>query len=493
MSSRASRTVGDVLPDLERGDFASVREALRERDRLLVERGHLVRPISAAIALGPDRRRSALEVRFGLWLRRKLAAGEGTIPQNSEALDLKRSLKPENGWTVLGFDSAICEFPERLLAEWMNEAVAGGAVVRNYCRVLQVKVSGGEVCGVSVRDMLTGVEQFIAATRVINATGASLDHLSRQAEVRSARGIATIRGSHLVLRHFPGAPSGALYAEGIDGRPVALIPWNGQLLFGTSQVDDLPASGSPRASDAEMDFLRCSFERLFPQAQPIILSTFTGLATMPLDRGHGAAGNRCLVVDHAEFGARGLLSVFGGSLTSASTAARECARKLGWHSPPPVNSRFLAGSANGVDIALKHWAHTVAAFARISQASAEAIATWHGRRALCVARLAQADEYLRKPICNHSVHIIAEAVHAVRYERAVHLADVLLRRVPVALAPCWSAQCTRLAAQRIGRALHWSDARIAQEAGEFEAELANFLVKPQLRNLATVPPDSLAA
>ena len=60
----------------------------------------------------------------------------------------------------------------------------------------------------------------------------------------------------------------------------------------------------------------------------------------------------------------------------------------------------------------------------------------------------------------------------------IRLGDILLRRVPVALSGCWSPQCTRAAAQRIGWALGWNQLRIGREAENFEAERAAFLVKP---------------
>jgi hypothetical protein len=73
----------------------------------------------------------------------------------------------------------------------------------------------------------------------------------------------------------------------------------------------------------------------------------------------------------------------------------------------------------------------------------------------------------------------------VRHEFAVSLADVLLRRVPVALGACWSEDCTRTAACRIGEALRWPEARINMEIEDFEVERARFLYR--------VPADDLPA
>ena len=55
------------------------------------------------------------------------------------------------------------------------------------------------------------------------------------------------------------------------------------------------------------------------------------------------------------------------------------------------------------------------------------------------------------------------------------LADVLLRRVPVALGACWSENCAELAAGRIGVAMGWDQRRIAVEQESFLAEWEQFL------------------
>jgi glycerol-3-phosphate dehydrogenase len=65
-------------------------------------------------------------------------------------------------------------------------------------------------------------------------------------------------------------------------------------------------------------------------------------------------------------------------------------------------------------------------------------------------------------------------VAAVRQECAVTLADILLRRVPVALGACWTDQCSGAAAARIGDVLGWSPSRIAREREAFEEERAGF-------------------
>src|SRR5690242_5596232 len=136
-TSRATRIIHGGLRYLEHGEIGLVRESLRERQRLLAERPHLVRPMQFVLAL-PAGRRSALEVRFGLWLYRKFAGGR-LFDSRAEELEhlLDRNGDPRS-LRLFTYDDAQCEFPERLVAEWLCDSLDAGAVVRNHTRAVDV-------------------------------------------------------------------------------------------------------------------------------------------------------------------------------------------------------------------------------------------------------------------------------------------------------------------------------------------------------------------
>ena len=71
-TSRSTRIIHGGLRYLEHGELGLVRESLRERQRLLRERPHLTHPIHFLLALDQNSRRSALSVRTGLWLYRRM-------------------------------------------------------------------------------------------------------------------------------------------------------------------------------------------------------------------------------------------------------------------------------------------------------------------------------------------------------------------------------------------------------------------------------------
>jgi glycerol-3-phosphate dehydrogenase len=501
-TSRATRIIHGGLRYLEHGELSLVRESLKERERLLKERPHLVRLQDFVLALPKEYgRRSALAIRFGLWLYRQAGGKrQSGFGHKSQLREFDAALDSGLNLNYFSYEDAQCSFPERLVAEWLTEAVQAGAIVRNHTKVLQIIVSEGKARGVVVRDLFTEQETEIAADWIINATGPWVDSLLHESGIHETRLVDGIRGSHLVIPSFPGAPKSALYTEAIDSRPIFLIPWADQLLLGTTEVEHNTDPGQAVPSRAEMQYLFLSLHRLFPSCGVRwgdVHYAYAGVRPLPYNSsrigriGFGSISRRHKLHDHLEHGIAGLITLIGGKLTTAAKVGRECARAIGARVadlPQPV---IAVRSSDGIDNALTEWSETAAHFGHVSPRSAFAIAEWHGKSAINVVRLASSDAMLRHSLCEHTPHIVAEAVEAIRHEFAVSLADVLLRRVPVALGPCWDEVCTRTAARRIGEALRWPEPRINMEIEDFEIERSRFLYRIRADELPTTRPSAL--
>ena len=480
-TSRSTRIIHGGLRYLEHGEIALVRASLRERERLLRRYPHLVRPMQFLLALNSDQHtlmRGALAVRAGLWLYRRWAGAPATT--GNQADEFERRLEAGNSWCVYRYDDAQCEFPERLVAEWLAEAAAFGAVVCNYTQVLEILCQNGKVTGARLRDTISGEEFEVSAPQIVNASGPWADFVLRGSGIGSKTLVGGVRGSHILLPQFPGSPHNPIYAEAKDGRQIFVIPWNRQILVGTTEVADSGDPGKTYPAPSEVDYLFEGFSRLFAESgltRNDIRYAFAGVRPLPYSPGKSisAVTRKHKLHDHAQDGARGLISVVGGKLTTAMGLAREVARKLGIGDEEPANVVAALAPANGIESTLKQWAHLVACRAQIPESSAEAIATWHGRRALAIACAASLHENLRMPLCDHSDHIVAEAIEAVMHESAVTLGDILLRRVPVALGPCWSEACSLDAATRVGTVLGWRSGEMHHQFERFEQERRSFL------------------
>ena len=480
VTSRSTRIIHGGLRYLEHGELGLVRESLREREKLLREKSHLVHPMQFLLLLNETSQRSALKVRAGLWLYQRIA---GKSPSKDatemELKRLERALDAGHRWSFYNYEDAQCEFPERLVAEWLMEAVAAGATVRNHMEALAVDVSHGRTRGVLLRDQISGRDQRVDAGWVINCSGPWADRVCQRSSIRMAKPmLGGVRGSHIVLPRFSGSPSAAVYTEAVDRRPIFVLPWNDQILVGTTEVADNgdPARTVPSAE--EINYLVRSVAQLFPKAKisaQSVKHAFAGIRPLPYspDNNPSAVTRQHILHDHTDDGAARMISVIGGKLTTAASLARDCARKIGLKAAEPVT--LAMGPENALDPLLDDAVLEIARIGAVSEETARGMVEWHGKRAADIARMALVSAELRAPICPHTSHVIAEVVEAYRREFAVTLGDVLLRRVPVALGACWSESCSREAALRIGAVLGWDEHAMGANLEAFEMERAAFL------------------
>ena len=188
-----------------------------------------------------------------------------------------RSANFRNGWWRNGWRKALQP------AQW--------CAITPSC--WKFPADNGRVTGARLRDLISGQEYAVQATQCCECNGP----VGRRGDL-GASGISTprmiggVRGSHLVLPKFAGAPKQAIYTEAIDGRPIFVIPWNGQFLVGTSEVADSNAPDNPQPSAEERDYLFQSFARLFPHSgltPADIRYDFAGIRPLPFAPGKASS------------------------------------------------------------------------------------------------------------------------------------------------------------------------------------------------------------
>jgi glycerol-3-phosphate dehydrogenase len=482
-TSRSTRIIHGGLRYLEHGDLAQVRESLRERAALLRQHPNLVKPMQFLLARDERSSRSALTIRTGLWLYRKFGgASLGTANGSEEKDKLEHLLDSGRKMSVFSFEDAQCEFPERLVAEWLVEATNAGCVARNYSQVLSVEIHGGRATGIRLRDRFNGKEEVVQGTWIVNASGPWVDQVCQDTGVRTGRPmVGGVRGSHIVLPRFPGAPGAAIYTEAVDGRPIFVVPWNDQLLVGTTEIPDSGNPDTAQPTGKEIEYLVASLRKLFPAiefALGDIHYAFAGVRPLPFspESAPSAVTRRHFFHDHGDEGARHFISIIGGKLTTAAALAREFVEQVIGHPADGAVSLPMAEEKHAGAL-LEEWVGRIAKESGISESSAEKIAELFGARAAKIAGIASQRPELRARLCPHSPHIVAEAIYAFAEEQAATLADVLLRRVPVALGPCWSGECAMEAANRIGAGMGWREQATREQLEAFHIERDRFLKK----------------
>src|ERR1700752_3134798 len=109
VTSRSTRIIHGGLRYLEHGELGLVRESVRERERLLRERSHLVHPMHFLFLLNEQSKRSAMKVRAGLWLYQRIAGRKSPSLREMKLKRVERPLDAGHQWSIFNYEDAQCE------------------------------------------------------------------------------------------------------------------------------------------------------------------------------------------------------------------------------------------------------------------------------------------------------------------------------------------------------------------------------------------------
>jgi glycerol-3-phosphate dehydrogenase len=451
-TSASSRLIHGGLRYLRHGEIGLVRESLRERGILLRQRPHLVGRLEMLIPgyRGVPPPAAVVSVGLGLYdlLARDPVFGPSRRLTVGEVREREPGLAAQDLVAGHAYQDGQISFPERLCVELMRATVAAGGEARNHTRVVGLRLQARRVTGAQLRDQLTGAEEQVEADHVINAAGPWVDAVNALLPSPPTRLLGGTSGTHIVLPARPGGPRGAIYtAARSDGRPFFILPWDGRVLVGTT---DVPYQGDPdqlRIQEWEVEYLLRETNRLFPACDftsaDVQLSTI-GVRPLPASGASpGAVTRRHFLVDHRRRdGIEGLASVIGGKLTTYRSLAEQVVdwvlRSLGRpHVPCPT--RGESGStgvwrvpATAGDGSVGVWEGQAAAALRetgIPEAAALRLVALYGSRWGEVLEYARHRPEGAVPLAPGSRALAAEVPHAVDREAARTAEDVLLRRL----------------------------------------------------------------
>lgn len=489
-TSWSTRLIHGGLRYLEHGELGLVRESLRERERLLRVAPHLVRPLPLLLPIYAGDRRGPWLIRAGM-IAYDLLSYDKSLPRHEmlsreQALARAPGLNPHGLRGAALYYDAQVEFPERLAVENVLAARALGAVLLTYTKVERLLIENGDVRGVAlVESRLDGASASawtVYAPAIVNVAGPWVDQvLAGAADNGSDRLTGGTKGSHLVTGAFPGAPGQALYTSARqDGRPFFIIPWNRQYLIGTTDVRFSGDPDRPAVSEREIDYLLAETNRVIPAARldrTAIHYTYAGVRPLPFapDGEEAAITRRHILHDHAEAGARGLVSVVGGKLT---TYRELSAQVVDWAqaqldlavTPSRTGWELLPG-AIGIGFDLASFRSRFVAESGLPERSAAHLVDVYGGRANEVLALATTAE-LRRPFDPWSGAIGAEVIFAFANEEATTLTDVLMRRSMVGLGPDLGRRAAEVSVAIAATHLDWDDDRVRRERAGYWSFIA---------------------
>ena len=283
-SSASSHMAHGGIRYLENGEFRLVREAVQERNRLIQNAPHIVKPLPTTIPifkyfsgllnaplkffgwLDKPSERGSVIIKLGLMMYDAYTGNNRAVPRHkflSRTASLKRwkQLNSKILNTATYYDGLISN-PERLALELVLDAEADypNARALNY-----VSMVSGEKDTVLLRDELTDETCEVHPKLLINAAGAWIDFANHQLGL-STRYIGGTKGSHLVLDHpelRAAIGDNEFFFENKDGRIVLIFPLYDRVLVGTSDIK-IDNPDEARCTEEEVDYFIEMIGRVFP-------------------------------------------------------------------------------------------------------------------------------------------------------------------------------------------------------------------------------------
>jgi glycerol-3-phosphate dehydrogenase len=495
-SSRSSRLIHGGLRYLEQLRFGLVAEALDERARLLRLAPHLVRlepflfPIYGLPLIHQGFYGSGIFLYDLLGSRH--GAGFARHMRPAAAREFAPQLRPEGLQAGILYHDGVEDDARFALAVARTAIDTGpGAVVATRVRGEAALVEGGRAIGVRARDLVSGAEFDVRATRVIDATGAwaaQAEEGGASAGGQSPRVIPS-RGAHIVIRRDRLEARGGMTLR-IPGRVVFIIPWPDRWIIGTTDHPDPRPPERPTATDADVDeLLDVVNQRLdIGLSRDDILATYAGLRPLVGNVGRStvkASREHRVSTDEA-----GIVRIGGGKYTTYRVMARDTVdAALGGDEakrrPSGTAELPLVGAAQIPALGLL--ATSLARQTGLADAVALRLVDRHGARAAEVVALGRQLDLLR-PLAPDVDHLEAEVAWAARDELAGSLDDVLARRMRLAQerSDHGGAVAPRVAAI-LGTELGWDVTRQAAEIRAYVLSSAVEFGVPGLTAPASLP------
>lgn len=503
-SAASSHMVHGGIRYLENGEFRLVREAVEERNRLLQNAPHAVKPLATVIPifkffsgifnaplkfaglLDRPSERGAFVIKAGLTMYDAFTGLNSRVPRHrfeGRGQSLKRfpKLNKNVAFTATYYDAAMPS-PERICLELIfdGEAAHQRAFALNY-----VAAESHQNGTVLLRDQLTDELISVQPQLVINAAGPWID-FANAALGQKTEFIGGTKGSHLVLDHpeLHAAIAGhEFFFENDDGRIVLIFPLMDKVLVGTSDIPiDDPEEA--RCTEAEVEYFIDMLDKVFPAMmvdRSQIIFRFSGVRPLPaMDAATAGQISRDHHIRTLEpEGERPfpILSLIGGKWTTFRAFSEQVTDRVLQrfsHDRQCNTTNLPIGGGRGFpQSATKQarWLETLQHTVNLPMPRLKHLFERYGTRAKVIAGFLAAGQ--DAPLKAHSGYSEREILFLIEQEKALHLEDVLLRRTLLGMLGEVTPELLLELAALMGQACGWSKEDQAEELARTIALLAD--------------------
>ncbi|MEM8959792.1 MAG: glycerol-3-phosphate dehydrogenase/oxidase [Pseudomonadota bacterium] len=500
-SAAPSRLIHGGLKYLETGELRLVAESTYERNLLLRNAAHLVKPLPTMIPIyswtkgigaairtlfgstTAPRSRGALLVKIGLRLYDFYGARARVMPRHrmvgrARAIDEVPALTPQIVAVGTYYD-AVVTAPERLMLELVQDGLRAmpGSAAMNWTRISGR--AGGTI-------EITGPEETVTRVSprlVVNAAGPWIDNVNRHLGLGTEL-IGGTKGSHILLDHpelVRQLDGRMIYFEADDGRILLVFPYHGRALVGST---DIPADDPDHVTcdEGEIDYFMAGLRALLPGLSfddSQIVYRYSGIRPLPnsngtapglISRDHAAPvaepeGDRPFAVISLVGGKWTTFRAFGAEVADMVLDRLGVARRIstaelsigGGHNMPVTEADRIA------------WIEQVAQETGAAPDRVRMLLDRYGT----VARMVLAQEGSSPvPLPDLPDHSEVEIDWIAQTEQTQHLEDMLLRRTQLAVTGRLTTPALLKIAALMARALGWDAARKSAELADARETLS---------------------
>ncbi len=491
-SSRSSKMFHGGLRYLEQLEFGLVREALHERELSLTRLApHLVKPLPFLFPL-TKRGWERPYVAAGIFLYDSLGGAKSVPPQKhltrAGALRLSPGLKRTS---LIGgiryYDTVVDDARHTMTVA--RTAAHYGAVVRCSSQVVALLREGDRVVGVRVRDSEDGAITEVRGHVVVNATGVWTDEIQALSKQRGRFQVRASKGVHIVVPRDRIVSDVAIILR-TEKSVMFVIPWGNHWIIGTTDTDWNLDLAHPAATKADIDYILGTVNTVLatPLTHADIDGVYAGLR--PLLAGESEETSK-LSREHAvAVPAPGLVAIAGGKYTTYRVMAADAIDAAVQFVParvaPTITEKVSLLGADGY-FALINQAEHVGELFGLHPYRVRHLLDRYGSLMDEVLALGANRPELLTPIADAPGYLKVEALYAVTDEGALHLEDILARRMRISIEYSHrGVDCAREVAEVVAPVLGWG-------AADIEREVANYTARVEAEILSQAQPDDVSA
>lgn len=469
------RYLEQAFKNLDFGQLRQVRHGLEERHIVIKNAPHLAHPL--ALITPVFSWVEGMYFTIGLTIYGFFAKND-TMPKaqwlnKKETFEHIPTLTQKLHSSVMYYDGQLDD--ARYCLALAHSADKQGVAVVNHAEITSFeKDTSGKIASAGVKDLLDNTTLNIKAKVFINCTGPFADRIRLLANPALEKRLRPSKGVHIMLpADVLKSKDAMLIPKTKDGRVVFVIPFEGDVMVGTTDDEYSDLKKEPVLESQEIDFLLDTLRPYLAKVpdRSAIKSGFGGLR--PLIASSGSKATKKLVRDHeVEYDeSSNLLSLLGGKWTTyrlmAKDAIDDACKLLEVDTPCSTQHHYLVG---GEGYGFEDW-QAIEQEYKLDAYICQHLLHKYGTQAREVLK-----HGLTERLHPDYPFIEAEVLYTVKQEMACTLRDFFARRIRLELLD-WQVTYDTVpkVAKLMSKQLQWTQQQEQNNIAAYQALLTNFM------------------